>query len=94
MRGSDTIAADAAAILQELLDDRSRARPTHPEIRVSFRENRGVVGRRDFATHWIHWYPAKMFHRIPSAILSAVGIARGRSRPRPFLRVWHGALGG
>ena len=72
MRGSDTIASDAASILQELLDDRSGARPTHPEIRVSFRENRGVVGRRDFATHWIHWYPAKMFHRIPSAILSAV----------------------
>ena len=29
------------------------------------------MGRRDRATHWIHWYPAKMFHRIPAEILGS-----------------------
>lgn len=29
------------------------------------------MGRRDRATHWIHWYPAKMFHRIPVEILGS-----------------------
>ena len=42
------------------------------EINVSFRGPGGAVGRRDFATHWIHWYPAKMFHRIPSVFLDTV----------------------
>ena len=84
MRGSETISADAIVILQELLDGRRGAGPTHPEIRVSFRENRGVVGRRDFATHWIHWYPAKMFHRIPSAILGAVELPEGAVVLDPF----------
>ena len=36
-----------------------------------FRGSQGEVGRRDFATHWIHWYPAKMFHRIPAEILAS-----------------------
>jgi SAM-dependent methyltransferase len=39
---------------------------------VQFRDADGAVGRRDFATHWIHWYPAKMFHRIPQAILASL----------------------
>ena len=42
------------------------------EFNVSFREEGGATGRRDFATHWIHWYPAKMFHRIPSVFLDNV----------------------
>ena len=42
------------------------------EINVSFRGPGGAVGRRDLATHWIHWYPAKMFHRIPSVFLDTV----------------------
>ena len=44
------------------------------EINVSFRGPGGAVGRRDFATHWIHWYPAKMFHRIPSVFLDTVAL--------------------
>lgn len=39
---------------------------------VSFREKGGLVGRRDRATHLMHWYPAKMFYRIPDQILEAV----------------------
>ena len=46
---------------------------SHPcEYEVKFRDVDGGVGRRDSATHWIHWYPAKMFHRIPQAILSSL----------------------
>ena len=41
-------------------------------INIRFRGSRGEVGRRDFATHWIHWYPAKMFHRIPAEILTSL----------------------
>src|SRR5947209_1395898 len=40
--------------------------------RVAFRDSDGTIGRRDFVTHWIHRYPAKMFHRIPEAILDAL----------------------
>ena len=46
--------------------------PTHPAtIPTTFRDPNGAVGRRDATTHWIHWYPAKMFHRIPAEILAA-----------------------
>ena len=43
-----------------------------PEIDVSFRKNGVAVGRRDIATHLIHWYPAKMFQRIPSVFMDNV----------------------
>jgi SAM-dependent methyltransferase len=39
-------------------------------VQVVFRSKTGAVGKRDHLTHWIHSYPAKMFHRIPQAILS------------------------
>ena len=56
------------------------------EINVSFRgRGRGrVVGRRDFATHLIHWYPAKMFHRIPSAFLDTVELPTHANILDPF----------
>jgi 16S rRNA G966 N2-methylase RsmD len=41
-------------------------------VPVKFRELSGAVGNRDEATHLIHRYPAKMFHRIPRTILDAI----------------------
>ena len=69
------------------LDLQQLARGTTPgdeEIVVSFRDAHGTVGRRDFATHWIHWYPAKMFHRIPSVFLDNVELPEGASILDPF----------
>ena len=54
----------------KLYRDHSTVNPA--AICVRFRGSRGEVGRRDFATHWIHWYPAKMFHRIPAEILTSL----------------------
>jgi hypothetical protein len=39
---------------------------------VTFRDAGGAVGRRDRATHLLHWYPAKMFYRIPDQILQTL----------------------
>ena len=39
---------------------------------VTFRGVGGSVGRRDRATHLLHWYPAKMFYRIPDQILQTL----------------------
>jgi DNA modification methylase len=55
--------------------------PYHP---VVFRDLGGGVGQRDIATHWIHWYPAKMFHRIPQAILRALDLPPGSIVLDPF----------
>jgi len=49
-------------------------------IDVVFRSETGTVGKRDSLTHWIHSYPAKMFHRIPQVLLS-------RLPPEPKLRI-------
>ena len=44
-----------------------------PEIRkVAFRLPGQRTGSRDFVTHWLHRYPAKMFHRIPRIILEQI----------------------
>jgi len=51
---------------------RERSEGPADTINISFRGSQGEVGRRDFATHWIHWYPAKMFRRIPSQILTSL----------------------
>ncbi len=53
-------------------------------VQVSFRRNGKSVGRRDNLTHWIHWYPAKMFHRIPSEILGTLKLPLGSSVLDPF----------
>jgi|SRR5579872_608619 len=63
-------AAEASTILQSLFEsERNQVGRTY---RVAFRDSDGSIGRRDFVTHWIHRYPAKMFHRIPEAILDAL----------------------
>ena len=43
------------------------------QISVSFRGPNGAVGDRNQGTHLIHWFPAKMFYRIPIDILNATG---------------------
>ena len=53
---------------------RDHTQGTPPTIHTIFRGSQGKVGRRDFATHWIHWYPAKMFHKIPAEILASLTV--------------------
>ena len=67
-------ALDAGEILRELLRNIRTSTGYGPEINVSFRGHGKIVGRRDFATHWIHWYPAKMFRRIPSIFLDTLAL--------------------
>lgn len=54
------------------------------EIRVRFRGANGAVGNRDNATHGMHWYPAKMFYRIPRAIISSLDIPQSYVVLDPF----------
>ena len=66
--------AGANEVLHDLNRDMRNGCRYRREINVTFRGNGGAVGRRDFATHLIHWYPAKMFHRIPSVFLDTVDL--------------------
>lgn len=68
---------EAADVLRDLLDSDG---PKSPQIRnVAFRLPGRKTGKRDFITHWLHRYPAKMFHRIPRIILEEIS-ERGRLR--------------
>ena len=51
---------------------------------MSFRGPNGAVGNRDANTHHLHWYPAKMFYRIPTVILDALGLPPGSTVLDPF----------
>ena len=64
--------ADARAVIRDLYRNPRGRAGDYWEINVSFRGLGGAVGRRDYTTHWIHWYPAKMFHRIPSAFMDVL----------------------
>ena len=75
---------DAGAILKDLHENRCLRLSIDGRVQVSFRGPGGTVGRRDFATHWIHWYPAKMFHRIPSVFLDAVPLPATAKILDPF----------
>ncbi|MCY3506779.1 MAG: hypothetical protein OXH41_11500 [Chloroflexi bacterium] len=77
-------AADAQTVLLDLQEAGSRISRDDEEIVVSFRDPCGSIGRRDFSTHWIHWYPAKMFHRIPSVFLDNVDLAEHAMVLDPF----------
>ena len=67
-----TTAASTSPRVAELIKAfRDTPAVTPPTILATFRGTDGRVGRRDAATHWIHSYPAKMFHRIPAEILSS-----------------------
>ena len=74
MNALPTEAPEAWLVLQDLLVNRNGAKQGQREIDVSFRYPGGATGRRDFVTHWVHWYPAKMFHRIPSVFLDCVAL--------------------
>ena len=74
----------AGTIFGKLLVGHRRPRQTRDGINVTFRESGGAVGRRDFATHWVHWYPAKMFHRIPSVFLQSLELPPGVIVLDPF----------
>ena len=75
---------DAAQVLRALQSDNCKPSGGQYEIPVSFRKNGRTIGRRDYATHWIHWYPAKMFQRIPSAFLDNVAIGHASHILDPF----------
>lgn len=51
---------------------------------VSFRSHDGRVGSRDEHTHLLHWFPAKMFYRIPIDILDTVAPPPGAQVLDPF----------
>ena len=72
------------SVFRTLNNGGSHPRNGQREIKVSFRGPGGAVGRRDFATHWIHWYPAKMFHRIPSVFLDTIGLSPRSTILDPF----------
>ena len=84
MTGTYTDKVAARTILKEL-DGAAQSVPEKGgEFTVSFRQNGTGVGRRDSATHWIHWYPAKMFHRIPSEIMDTIGLPPRATILDPF----------
>ena len=76
--------AGAQEVLHDLNQNMEDTSRYQREIDVSFRENGRAVGRRDFATHMIHWYPAKMFHRIPSVFLDTIQLPTGAIVLDPF----------
>ena len=84
MNGCDAHVAGAKEVLCELSRDTLNGQRFRSEIKVSFREHDGGVGRRDFATHMIHWYPAKMFHRIPSVFLDTIELPTQATVLDPF----------
>ena len=53
-------------------------------VTFSFRGPHGTVGTRDIYTHHLHWYPAKMFYRIPAVILDALELPAGSTILDPF----------
>ena len=84
MTGIKNIVGDARQICRELLEEQRPSKREYGDISVSFRGPGGSVGRRDFATHWIHWYPAKMFHRIPSIFLDTLRLPTQAKVLDPF----------
>ena len=75
---------DARVVLSDLQSQEQRKGLSECEINVSFRQQHGGVGRRDFATHWLHWYPAKMFHRIPAICLDNLDLPEEATILDPF----------
>ena len=74
---------NASEVLAALLEGDMDVHPKRSQP-VRFRNPDGKVGRRDDWTHWLHWYPAKMFHRIPRQILQAVPPATSNVLLDPF----------
>ena len=78
------IETEASAAIGALHQGSHKVNSNHREVRVSFRNHDGTIGRRDVATHWIHWYPAKMFRLIPSVILESIPLPSGATILDPF----------
>ena len=79
-----TTASSAAQVLVDL-EKRSRTeKQARPAVSISFRGKDGRVGNRDEQTHLFHWFPAKMFYRIPIDILDAVPPPPGGQVLDPF----------
>ena len=84
MNNFDVGVTAAREVLHDLKKDMLGGRRYQREINVSFRDHGGAVGRRDFATHLIHSYPAKMFHRIPSVFLDTIELPTHANILDPF----------
>ena len=81
--GQYNVRSSAAIALREtFLGGGFRCNGSHAT--VSFRGEGGTVGTRDRATHLLHWYPAKMFYRIPYHILDALEPSRDAIVLDPF----------
>ena len=76
--------ADACRVIRDLQENELCLSLKQREIDVNFRGRDGAIGRRDFATHWLHWYPAKMFQRIPSVFLDTLTLPRQTTILDPF----------
>ncbi len=74
----------ASDTIQALLSAPLNSASVFPRVPVAFRSKDGGVGRRDYLTHLIHWYPAKMFHRIPQEIFSSLSLRRDAVVLDPF----------
>ena len=64
----DAPASSAAACLTKWRE----ASPDAAQVSISFRGPNGAVGNRNQGTHLVHWFPAKMFYRIPIDILNTI----------------------
>ena len=75
---------DALDVIRGIATSTARHKDVPKKIRVTFRQADGSIGSRDSVTHWIHSYPAKMFHRIPRQILTALGNIKNSVVLDPF----------
>ncbi|MYF07923.1 MAG: site-specific DNA-methyltransferase, partial [Rhodospirillaceae bacterium] len=74
--------SSASEFLKKCISGRSDAPIEY--VPVSFRKRNGQVGDRRSNAHQLHWYPAKMFYRIPIDILDALKLPRGSVVLDPF----------
>ena len=75
---------DAKAAISDLRRGGSIHLQNGRVVRVAFRSPNGEIGRRDLATHWIHWYPAKMLHLIPATFLDSIDLPKSATILDPF----------
>ena len=74
----------ASSVIERVVRGDPEAASVPSSFDVRFRGPTGSVGPRDVATHWIHWYPAKMFHRIPREIMCSLALPKGSLVLDPF----------
>jgi SAM-dependent methyltransferase len=74
----------ASDVLAQFLKRSASHTAEDADVLVSFRGLRGEVGNRDRVTHLVHWYPAKMFYRIPEQILDTLSLNSTATLLDPF----------